>query len=96
MTVPHNLTQAEATDRLKRLLDYVKDAYKDKFKDLQETWGENTLTSSFKTMGFTIKGKVDVEPKQVKIDSDLPFAAMMFKSKIETEIRQQLEKILRA
>jgi hypothetical protein len=94
MTVPHNLPQDEATERLKRLLDFVKDAYKDKYKDLQETWGDNSLTSSFKTLGFTIKGKVDVETNQIKIDSDLPFAAMMFKGQIEKTLREQITKIL--
>ena len=94
MSVPHNLPQQEATERLKRLLEFVKDAYKDKFKDLQETWGDNSLSSSFKTMGFTIKGKVDVESNQVKIDSDLPFAAMMFKGQIEKTLREQLTKTL--
>jgi hypothetical protein len=35
-----------------------------------------------------------VEPNEVKINGALPFAAMMFKGKIEQSVREELEKAL--
>ncbi len=49
---------------------------------------------SFSTYGFNIKGDIDVEPDQVKVNGNLPFAAMMFKGKIEQTVREELEKLL--
>jgi hypothetical protein len=37
---------------------------------------------------------VTVEPNEVKLHGVLPFAAMMFKGKIEQTVREELEKLL--
>jgi hypothetical protein len=91
---PHNLGQQEAVDRLKTLLTKVKNKYQDQVSDLQESWTDNTLTFGFSTYGFKIGGNVVVEPNEVKLDGQIPFAAMMFKGKIESALRDQLAKEL--
>jgi hypothetical protein len=91
---PHNLGQQEAIDRLKTLLTKVKNKYQDQVSDLQESWTDNTLTFGFSTYGFKIGGNVVVEPDEVKLDGQIPFAAMMFKGKIESALRDQLAKEL--
>jgi hypothetical protein len=91
---PHNLGQEVAVDRLKTLLSKVKNKYQDQVSDLQESWADNTLTFGFSTYGFKIGGNVVVEPNQVKLDGQIPFAAMMFKGKIESALRDQLAKEL--
>jgi hypothetical protein len=91
---PHNLGQQEAIDRLKTLLTKVKNKYQDQVSDLQESWTDNTLNFGFSTYGFKISGDVVVEPNGVKLDGQIPFAAMMFKGKIESALRDQLAKEL--
>ena len=46
------------------------------------------------TFGMKFKGLLTVEDDAVQIDGDLPFAAMMFKGRIESEVRDSLEKLL--
>ena len=94
VAVPHSLSQEEVTSRLKGFLERVRGRYEDQVSDLQEQWGENSGTFSFKTYGFNVKGNVDVEPSQVKVEGDLPFAAMMFKGKVEQAIRENLTRLL--
>jgi hypothetical protein len=91
---PHNLGQQEAIDRLKTLLTKVKNKYQDQVTDLQESWTDNTLNFGFSTYGFKINGNVVVEPNEVKLDGQIPFAAMIFKGKIESALRDQLTKEL--
>ncbi|MBI3837770.1 MAG: polyhydroxyalkanoic acid system family protein [Planctomycetia bacterium] len=43
---------------------------------------------------MNIKGELTVDPNEVKINGVLPFAAMMFKGKIEQTVREELEKVL--
>ena len=52
------------------------------------------LNFGFTTFGFPIKGAIAVEPAEVKLDGDLPFAAMMFKGKIEQEFKDALTRLL--
>jgi len=94
VTVPHSSTPEEVTARLKGLLEHAKARNQDKVQDLVETWNDNTLTFSFKTFGFNIGGTVVVEPQVVRIDGKLPFAAMMFKGKIEQTVRDELTRAL--
>jgi Putative polyhydroxyalkanoic acid system protein (PHA_gran_rgn) len=62
--------------------------------NLEEQWDGNRLEYAFSTFGFNIKGDLNVEPGEVRVNGSLPFAAMMFKGKIEQSVREELEKVL--
>jgi hypothetical protein len=94
MNVPHQLGQEEAVSRLKGFFEKVKQRYQNQVSDLQETWVENALDFAFKTYGFHIKGRMAVEPSDVKFEGQIPFAAMMFKGKIEQTIRDEIHRVL--
>lgn len=94
VAVPHSLDQSEVTKRLKGFLERVRSRYQDQVSDLEEQWGENSGTFAFKTYGFNVKGNVDVAPSEVRVEGDIPFAAMMFKGRIEQTIRENLERLL--
>ncbi|MEX2559164.1 MAG: polyhydroxyalkanoic acid system family protein [Pirellulales bacterium] len=94
MSVPHTLGREQATERLKGFLAKIKERHKDQVSNLQEEWAGNLLKFSFTTFGFKIGGATTVEENEVKLDGDIPFAAMMFKGKIEQEIRESLNKVL--
>jgi putative polyhydroxyalkanoic acid system protein len=94
VTVPHMLSQQEATERLNRFADILRDKFKDSVSDLNQSWEGNALAFRFKTFGFPLSGKVTVGDKNLVVDGDLPFTAMMFKGKIESSIREQLERLM--
>jgi hypothetical protein len=94
ITTPHALGAEEATARLKSLFEKLKERHGDKVSNLEESWSDNKLDYSFSTYGFNIKGDIAVEPDQVKVNGNLPFAAMMFKGKIEQTVREEMEKLL--
>ncbi|HEU0049991.1 MAG TPA: polyhydroxyalkanoic acid system family protein [Nitrososphaera sp.] len=45
-------------------------------------------------MGFAVSGVMMVKLLQVEIDADLPWLAMLFKGRIEAEIREWLSRLL--
>jgi putative polyhydroxyalkanoate system protein len=92
--VPHSLGTEEATTRLKSFFEKLKEQHQDKMSNLEEQWDGNRLAYAFSTFGFNIKGDLNVEPEEVSVNGNLPFAAMMFKGKIEQSVREELEKVL--
>ena len=75
-------------------MEFAKERNQGKVQDLVENWQGNNLNFSFKTYGFDVSGTVAVEPNAVRIDSKIPFAAMMFKGKIEQTLKDELAKLL--
>jgi hypothetical protein len=45
-------------------------------------------------MGFSISGRLDVQPDQVSIEMNLPRAAYPFKARIENEILAHARQLL--
>lgn len=92
--VPHTLTAEEATTRLKAFFEKLKERHADKMSNLEEAWDGNKLAYAFSTFGFNIKGDMNIDPSEVTVSGSLPFAAMMFKGKIEQTVREELERAL--
>jgi hypothetical protein len=92
--VPHALTQEQASERLRGLLEKVRQRYQDQVSNMKEEWQDNVLNFSFTTYGFSIGGALTVEPSVVKLNGNLPFAAVPFRGKIEQSIRSEIEKVL--
>jgi putative polyhydroxyalkanoate system protein len=94
LTVPHQLTKDEARSRLERLIEAIENKFK--VSDLEKSWDGDTLNFSAKTFGIQLKGGIAVTENELKLDGELPFAAMMFKGKIESDFKEQLERIVAA
>lgn len=92
--IPHSFSADDAKGKLQKFLDVIQEKFKDQASDLEQSWNENDLTFGFKTFGIKIAGKISVFDDKLSADIDLPFSAMMFKGKIESEIRGQLEKLM--
>ena len=93
LEIPHQLSAEESRSRLERFTESLP---KDQVSDLEQTWQENTLSFGFKTFGIKIAGDLTAEEQKLLVNVDIPFSAMMFKGKIESEIRKQLERLTRS
>ena len=93
--IPHQLSAADAKDRLERFIEGLEAKLGDSVKNLEQSWNGDTLSFGFRTFGINITGNLGVEEDRVTVEGDLPFSAMMFKGKIESEIRKQLERLLK-
>jgi hypothetical protein len=93
--VDHSLGKDEALQRLHGMMGQVKENYGNQISDLQENWTDNGGNFSFKAMGFKIGGDLLVTDTGVDIDVEIPWAAKMFQSTIETTIRERAERLLK-
>ncbi len=93
--IPHSLSNEEAKERLQRFMEFNESKLKDQVSDLNQSWDGDTLVFGFKTFGIKIQGRIASEVEKLGVDCELPFSAMMFKGKIESEMRQQIERLLR-
>ena len=95
VTVNHQLSQAEATKRLKQKQSEIKEQHTYTVSDLKETWTTpDSLDFAFKILGFSLTGTVESLESAVRIVVALPAAALMMKGTIENQVRRELEQVL--
>ena len=92
--IVHHLTQDEATTRVKNLMSELRNQFGGQVRNLQESWNENSANYSFEVMGLMVSGNLFVEPFRVQLEGQLPMAALPFKSRIESAIRDRLTALL--
>lgn len=92
--VSHTLSQDEATERLKEGFTSAKDQYGKQVSNLEGEWDGHAMSFRFTTFGMKIAGTVTSESSQVRVDTKLPLAAMIFRGAIERQIRDELGKLL--
>ena len=92
--VPHSLSQEEARERLERFIEVLQQKFENQVGDLQQNWEGDTLRFQFKTYGIPLQGGIEVTGSELNLNGELPFTAMMFKGKIESAIREQLERLV--
>jgi hypothetical protein len=90
----HRLGRDEARRRLRDRLGAVCDSYGSEVTELHEEWSQDTLAFVFKAIGMRVIGTIAVGDGDVRISVDLPFAAVLFKSRIEERIRSELRDTL--
>ena len=94
VSVPHEHGKEVATERLQRFSEMIKEHYGHKVHDVEDNWVEHALHFAFSTKGLKIKGNIKVEEHQVTLDGSLPFAAAVFRGRIEKEVRTALTRAL--
>lgn len=94
MTIPYQLDQQEALGRLKGMIEGLKQQHGDMVSNLKEEWNGNTGTFSMRAQGFNVGGTLNVEPNQVVLNGDIPWAAKPFQGTIEATIRERVERLL--
>lgn len=92
--VPHPLSQQEAKARLERFSETLQQKFQNQVSDLQQSWNNDTLHFQFKTFGIQLAGDITVAASALRVAVELPFTAMMFKGKIESAIRDELQRLV--
>ena len=94
VAVPHTLGQITARARVEQFLDAVQRDYAEHVRNVSGEWEENQLRFRFVTSGLNISGSLLVEENQVDVTGSLPLVAVLFRGKIEQQIRAELSKLL--
>jgi hypothetical protein len=91
----HSVQHDLSPELAKKVLDKALESYKERFADYDPkmTWvGDKHVDVKFKAKGIAISGGIDLEPKAITFDLDVPFLLRPFKAQaldiIETQIRK--------
>jgi hypothetical protein len=93
VSVSHQHSQDEALRRVQAAVDQAKPQHADNINDLRQSWNGYVGAFEVSGMGQKASGTVAVNPSDVAVQVALPFAASLFKSKIESGIRDTLTRI---
>lgn len=93
-SVPHLQTKEDARHRLERFSEGLRSKFQDQMSDFEESWSGDVLAFAFKTFGIRVQGDITVNDSDLAVACELPFSAMMFKGKIESEIQKQLSRLM--
>jgi hypothetical protein len=94
LSVPHQLGQDEAKSRVARLIAETRGQFGDRVTGLEEAWTGNIDAFRFRAMGFVVDGQLEVEADEVRIDINLPWAALPIKGRVESEILKHARELL--
>ena len=94
VTVPHQLSQDEALQRIQRAIAQAKSQNPDKIRDLQDSWDGYVGAFSGKAMGYSATGTLTVNSPDVVVEGSIPVFASPFKGTIEVKIRDMLARLL--
>ena len=94
VSVQHDLGQAAARQRVEGFLETVLRDYAQSISNVGGQWTENRLAFHFVTSGLNISGMLVVEETLVEVSGPLPLAAVLFRGRIEQQIRNELQRLL--
>ena len=92
VTIPHSADPDELVAKVRPAVEKTVSDFEG--HDLDITWSGRSAEFSFKSLAFTIKGRSEVRDADVLIEIDLPFAAMMFKDKVQKAITKNLTRAI--
>ncbi len=94
LSVAHQLGQETAKNRISGLLADSRERFAGQISHVSESWNGYVDEISFKGLGFSVTGKIDVQPAQVLIELNLPLAAYPLKGRVEKEILAHARELL--
>jgi hypothetical protein len=94
LTANHKLGRAEALRRVKEKLESLLATYRSKVSDPHEEWTENSASLRFGVVGVHVSGTVTVTDSELRVTATVPFAMLVFKHKIESRVRTELDRLL--
>ena len=90
VAVPHELDPDVVVERAGPYIEKIVEDFQG--DDLEIEWEGRSANFSFKSLTFKIKGEVAVSENDIEVNVDLPFAAMIFKDKVEKAIGKNLKR----
>jgi Putative polyhydroxyalkanoic acid system protein (PHA_gran_rgn) len=94
VSLPHDLGEEEARRRLVNGLADMRSRYPNYLQNARETWNGNTMEFVASALGQTVSGRVQVQPKHVQVQVDLPLLLAMLAGKLLPQIEKEGKKML--
>jgi hypothetical protein len=94
LSLPHKLGAEEAKKRVNHLIAETRVKFADLISNVEESWNGNVETFQFKVKGLSVNGMIEARDDAVIIQMQLPFAALPFKNKVESDLLKHARELL--
>lgn len=95
ITVSHDLGREAALERLRSGIDRIRDKLgMVKMQLVEESWDGNTVQFGVAALGYTVRGKLEVEETLVRIEVMLPWVLAVFAEKLKLGVEKQGQVLL--
>ncbi len=90
ITVSHELGREAAVARLRSGIDRVRDRLgMVKMQLVEEQWSGDVLQFGVAALGYTVRGRLEVEETTVRVEVMLPWMLAMFAEKLKLGVEKQ-------
>lgn len=90
ITVSHDLGRDAAVARLRNGIDLIRDKLgMVKMQLVEEDWQGDTLQFGVAALGYTVRGKLEVEEALVRVEMMLPWMLAVFAEKLKLGVEKQ-------
>lgn len=95
ITVSHELGREAALRRLRDGIDRIRDKLgMVKMQLVEEEWNGNVLQFGVAALGYTVRGRLEVEDALVRIEVMLPWVLAVFAEKLKLGVEKQGQVLL--
>jgi putative polyhydroxyalkanoate system protein len=94
ITIPHQLSKAEARQRIETHFTELLGQYGSQLDHLDHRWNGDTLDFQAGVMGMSITGKLTIEDQAVRIEIVLPWMLAALARTVTQSVEQQGRKLL--
>lgn len=94
IAIKHKLENIEAKRRISSAIGELSNSYSTIIKSPTVIWKGNRVSLGVTIKGVAVSGKIEINKEEVTMNFGIPLVAIMFKKKIETEIRTYLQRVL--
>lgn len=90
ITISHELGREAALRRLREGIDRIRDKLgMVKMQLVEEEWSGNAVQFGVAAMGYTVRGRLEVEETLVRIEVMLPWVLAVFAEKLKLGVEKQ-------
>jgi hypothetical protein len=87
--IPHRLGKDEALRRLKSGIEKAESQFSSVFTVQEQAWNDNRLQFQVRALGQAVRGSIEVEDVQVRLDVQLPWVIARLAAKIQQVVQKQ-------
>ena len=95
ITVPHTLGATEALARVQNLITNLAAKHAGHISHAEQSWNGNAGRFKLRVAGFAVEAAITVGETDVRIEGTMPWAAALFRSRIEEAIRSEAASLLK-
>jgi len=95
MLLPHALGSAEALARMQQFVTRLATQYAHHISHAEQRWEGNVGHFELHLMGFPVSAVVTVGEADVRMEGTMPWAAALFRGRIEETIRREVAALLK-